>query len=64
MRRWNIALTSISEGGEKHVTESVDKWRDSKIEKSEVFEALKYEKTQIKYAKEMSEYIINKLTGS
>jgi len=64
MRRWNISLTSISEGGEKYVTDSVDKWRDSEIEKSEVFDALNYEKTQIKYAKEMSEYILNKLTES
>ncbi len=62
MRRWNVIVTQISDGAEKHVIECVDQWRENKgIKKETVCDALKYEKAQIAYAKEMSEYILKRL---
>lgn len=62
MRRWNVMLTQISAGADKYVTECVDQWREKKeIDKEEVYKALKHEKNQVAYAKEMSEYIRSKL---
>lgn len=62
MRRWNVMLTQIGTGADKHVTDCVDQWREEKeIDRETVYEALKYEKKQVAYAKEMSEYIRGKL---
>ncbi len=62
MRRWNVMLNQIGSGAETYVTECVDQWREHKgIEKESVYRALKHEKDQITYAKEMSEYIQGKL---
>ena len=62
MRRWNVILTQIDEGSDAHVTDCVDKWREKQeIERESVFRALKHEKKQVSYAKEMSEYILAKL---
>jgi len=62
MRRWNVMLTLIGTGADKHVTDCVDQWREEKeIEQEAVYEALKHEKKQVSYAKEMSEYIQGKL---
>ena len=62
MRRWNVMLTQIGAGADKYVTECVDKWREEKeIKKEEVYKALKHEKEQVTYAKDMSEYIRSKL---
>lgn len=62
MRRWNVMLTQIGAGAENHVINCVDQWREKKeIEKEIVYNALKHEKSQITYAKEMSQYILQKL---
>lgn len=62
MRKWNIMLSQIGSGSEKYVIDCVDDWREQKeIEKNTVYKALNHEKKQIKYAKEMSEYIQNRL---
>ena len=62
MRRWNIMLNQIGTGTDTYVCECVDKWREDKeIKKEDVYKALKHEKSQISYAKEMSEYIKSKL---
>ena len=62
MRRWNVMLNQIGTDGDKYVTDCVDQWREEKeIEKEPVYKALKHEKDQVSYAKEMSEYIRNKL---
>ena len=61
VRRWNIVLSSVSDGSQAYVIESVEKWREQNIEKEKVFKSLKHEKTQVAYAREMSEYILKKL---
>jgi len=62
MRRWNVMLTLIGEGAEKHVVECVDQWRDNEgTEKENVYRALNHEKKQLAYAREMSQYILKKL---
>jgi len=62
MRRWNIMLNQIATGADTYVCECVDKWREDKeIKKEDVYNALKHEKSQISYAKQMSEYIKSKL---
>jgi len=62
MRRWNVMLNQVGSGADAYVGECVDQWREDKgIEKESVYKALKHEKDQITYAKEMSEYIQGKL---
>ena len=62
MRRWNVMLNQIGAGAEAHVTNCVTQWREKKgITQEAVYNALKYEKSQIAYAKKMSEYILEKL---
>ena len=62
MRRWNVILNQVGSGADKYVTDCVDQWREEKeIERETVFKALKHEKQQVSYAKEMSEYIQGKL---
>jgi len=57
MKRWNDFLSSLSEGSEEYIEDILKKWRDSNIEKEKVFKALKNERAQVKYAREMSEYL-------
>ena len=62
MKKWNIMLTQIGAGAEKHVTDCVTQWREGKdIEQEKVYSALDFEKTQINYAKEMSQYLLDAL---
>lgn len=62
MRRWNIMLNQVGSGAEKYVVDCVDAWRENKeIEKDAVYNALKHEKKQVSYAKEMSEYVLQML---
>ncbi len=61
MRRWNDMLTKVSKGSETYLNETLEKWRNSEIEKSEIHKVLTLEREHIKYAKEMSEYIKQKI---
>lgn len=61
MKRWNDFLSTLSEGSEEHVTESLAAWRQSKTGKERVFKALSHEREQVRYAKELSEYIRQKI---
>ncbi len=61
MKRWNGFLSTLGEGSEAHVTEILEKWRNNEIEKEKVFKALKHERDQVKYAREMSEYLKQKI---
>ncbi|WP_304511723.1 hypothetical protein [Desulfobacula sp.] len=62
MRRWNVMLNQIGAGADAHVANCVKQWREEEdIKQETVYNALKHEKSQISYAKEMSEYILAKL---
>lgn len=61
MKRWNDFLSSLGEGSEEYIKDRLEQWRSSKIDKDAVFKALKHERDQIKYAREMSEYLKGKI---
>lgn len=61
MKRWNDFLTTLGEGSEAYAVNTVTKWRNSEIDKEGTFQALKYERDQVKYAREFSEYLKGKI---
>ena len=62
MRRWNVILTKVSEGNERFVMEYVENWVTGKDnDKETLYKVLRHEKSDICEAKEMSEYIKQKL---
>lgn len=61
MKRWNGFLSTLGEGTQAHVQDILEKWRKSEVEKEDVFIALKHERDQVKYAREMSEYLKQKI---
>jgi len=61
MKRWNDFLTTLGEGSQVYVVNTVNKWRNSEINKEGAFQALKYEREQVKYAREFSEYLKGKI---
>jgi hypothetical protein len=62
VKRWNDFLSTLSEGSQAHVNESLEAWRESRGEKEATFKALRHEREQVRYAKELSEYINAKIT--
>jgi hypothetical protein len=62
VKRWNDFLSTLSEGSEAHVTESLEGWRASTADKERVFKTLRHEREQIRYAKQMSVYINQKIS--
>jgi transcriptional accessory protein Tex/SPT6 len=63
MKRWNDFLSSLSEGSEGYIKDKIDQWRNSTIEKKAIFEALKHERDQVKYAREICEYLKSKISA-
>ena len=63
MKRWNDFLSSLSEGSENYIIDKLEQWRNSKIDKELVFKALKLERDQVKYAREMCEYLKSKISA-
>lgn len=61
MKRWNGFLSTLGEGSQAYVQDILEKWRKSEVEKDDVFKALKHERDQVKYAREMSEYLKQKI---
>ena len=62
VKRWNVMLNSLSAGYEQKVLDSLEEWRMEKgISQDEIYHVLDHELKQVKYAKEMSEYVLNKL---
>jgi len=61
MKRWNGFLSTLGEGSQTYVQDILKKWRKSEVEKEAVFKALKHERDQVKYAREMSEYLKQKI---
>lgn len=57
VKRWNDFLSTLSEGSEAYITETVEKWRKNEASKEQVFEALKHERDQIQYAKDLCIYL-------
>jgi hypothetical protein len=60
VKRWNDFLSTLSEGSEDYVSETIKKWRDGQASKEQTFNALKHERDQIRYAKELSDYLSQK----
>ena len=44
MKRWNDFLSNHSVGSEQYVLDMIEKWRNSKIEKEDIFQAFKIER--------------------
>ncbi|MBK9586444.1 MAG: hypothetical protein KA099_00585 [Alphaproteobacteria bacterium] len=64
MHRWNVMLSQISDGGQNYIVDCTTLWRDNEnIKKEELYKSLKHEKNQIVYAKEMSQYILAKISA-
>lgn len=63
VKRWNDFLSTLSPGMEKHVLNTIEQWRHSSIEKEEVFSVLNHERSQVRYAKELSEYLKARLAA-
>ena len=61
VKRWNDFLITVSKGSEIYVNEMLEKWRKSEIEKPKIHNILKLERDQVRYAKEKSEYIKEKI---
>jgi hypothetical protein len=61
VKRWNDFLSRLSDGSEEYVSETVKKWRKGEVSKEEVFQALKHERAQVQYAKDVSAYIRQKI---
>ncbi|MGR5413048.1 hypothetical protein ACPV52_09870 [Vibrio astriarenae] len=62
LKRWNVMLSSLSSGYEQHVLDSLEDWRAEKgVTQDQVYHTLEHELKQVKYAKEMSEYVLAKL---
>ncbi|MDO6545365.1 hypothetical protein [Photobacterium sanguinicancri] len=62
LKRWNVMLSSLSAGYEQKVLDSLEEWRTDKgISQDELFHILDHELKQVRYAKEMSEYVLSKL---
>lgn len=61
MKRWNGFLSTLGAGSQEYVQDILEKWRKSEVEKEDVFKALKHERDQVKYAREMSEYLKQKI---
>lgn len=61
MKRWNDFLSTLGEGSEAYVNEIVEKWRSDEATKDQIFKALKHERAQIQNAKELCEYLKQKI---
>lgn len=61
MKNWNDFLATLSEGAETHVLETLEKWRKTEVGKEQTFNALKHERSQVQYAKQLSEYLKEKI---
>ena len=61
MKRWNDFLSTLGEGSETYVNEVLEKWRKNEETKDETFKALNHERNQIQYAKELCEYLKQKI---
>jgi len=61
MKRWNDVLVNHSQGSETYVMDAVEKWREEKIEQKKVVSALKLERTQLEYARDMIDYLKGKI---
>ena len=63
MKRWNDFLTTLSAGSENYFLEMLDKWRKSETTKTDVHAAVEQERTNIRYAREITEYLKGKIIG-
>lgn len=61
VKRWNDFLSTLSDGSETYVMETVEKWRNNEATKDQVFKALKHERGQIQYASELCNYLKQKI---
>ncbi len=61
MKRWNDFVTRLSVGNERFLLDSLDSWGKSTLDKERIFDLLKFEREQINYAIEMTEYLTNKI---
>jgi len=61
VKRWNDFLSTLNEGSDAHVSDTLENWRKNKANKEQVFKALRHERDQIGYAKELSEYLKQKI---
>ena len=62
VKRWNDFLSTLSEGSETYASETVEKWRKDEATKDQTFKALKNERDQIQYAKDLCTYLKQKIT--
>ena len=61
VKKWNDFLLTLSEGSEAYANETVEKWRKDEATKDQTFKALKHERDQIQYAKELCTYLRAKI---
>lgn len=61
VKRWNDFLSALSEGSETYANETVEKWRNNGASKEQVFRALKHERDQLVYAKDLCTYLRQKI---
>lgn len=61
VKRWNDFLSALSEGSEAYANETVEKWRKDEATKDQTFKALRHERDQIQYAKELCTYLRQKI---
>jgi len=61
MKRWNDFMITLSAGNQKYVLEQLQAWRDGRVQKEDIFNALNHEREQIRDALKMTEYIKEKV---
>ncbi len=61
MKKWNVFLSRLSAGSEAHIEETLEQWRKFKIDKETVVTSLNLERKDIEFAKEMTEYLLQKI---
>lgn len=61
VKSWNDFLSTLSAGSEAYANETVEKWRKSEATKEQVFKALRHERDQIQYAKDLCIYLKQKI---
>jgi hypothetical protein len=63
VKRWNDFLSDLSPGGDTFVLNTLEQWRHASIDKEEVFKVLTHVRGQIRYAKELSEYLKSRVAA-
>lgn len=63
VKNWNDFLSSLGEGAEAYILDTLEKWRDSNIDKQKAFKAIEHERNHVEYARKMCEYLKAKIAS-